>query len=137
MLLQYKLFKKCKDLGLTTVLTGDGADELFSGYTRAQKEDTQEFDVMVELPYFHHIRIDRMSMINTIECRNPFLNTELVKYALSIPYELRKNKAILREAYRNEIPFVDVEKKPLRLKGDKEYNIKMINNKFKQLWKTN
>jgi len=131
---QYKLFKKAKELGINTVITGDGADELFSGYTRAQIKDTQQYDVFKELPYFHHIRIDRMSMTHTIECRNPFLSTDIILYALSLKYDERKNKNILRKAYKDLIPFVDVKKKPLRLNNDKEYNKNNINNKFNKYY---
>ncbi len=127
---QYKLFKKAKQLGINTVITGDGADELFGGYGRCLIEDTQRYDIFQELPYFHHIRIDRMSMMHTIEARNPFLSTEIILFALSLPYNKRKGKSILKEAYRDLIPFVDMKKKPLRLKGDKQYNIENINSKF-------
>jgi len=127
---QYKLFKKAKQLDINTVITGDGADELFGGYNRCLLEDTQRYDVFKELPYFHHIRIDRMSMAHTVEARNPFLSTEIILFALSLPYKERKGKSILRNAYRDLIPFVDMDKKPLRLKGDKEYNINNIKDKF-------
>jgi len=75
-------------------------------------------------------------MHHTIECRNPFLSTELILYALNIKHEKRKNKKILREAYRDLIPFVEMEKKPLRLKQDKEFNIKTIEEKFYRYYGT-
>lgn len=127
---QYKLFKKAKELGINTVITGDGADELFGGYGRCLMQDTQKYDMFKELPYYHHIRIDRMSMTHTIEARNPFLSTDVILFALALDYKERKGKKILKDAYRDLIPFVDIEKKPLRLKGNKQYNIENINNKF-------
>lgn len=120
---QYKLFKRCKELGLYTVLTGDGADELFGGYTRAAKENTYDYDVFMELPYYHHVRIDRCSMAHTVECRNPFLATDIINFSSKLVQPERTGKKILKDIYREKIPFVDSIKKPLRPTGDKDYNI--------------
>ena len=126
---QYLLFKKAKELGLYTVLTGDGADELFSGYTRALEGDTQEYDVFSELPYYHHIRIDRVSMMHTVEARNPFLSSDIINYALKTKYADRVGKKNLREIYKKHFD-TSVKKKPLRYKGDKDKNLNLTQETF-------
>lgn len=132
---QYLLFKKCKQLGLNTVLTGDGSDELFGGYNRAIHSDTFEYDVFKELPYYHHIRLDRCSMAHTVECRNPFLSTPIINYARYLKRENRVGKRILKEIYRDKIPFVDADKKPLRPIGTKQENLDNANKYFNYAFK--
>lgn len=51
---------------------------------------------------------DKASMVNSVEIRSPYLDWNFFQYALAIPGNLKvqggKNKAILRDAYQNEIP---------------------------------
>ena len=116
---QYCLFKNSSN---TVILTGDGADELFSGYNRAQLCDTQEYDVKTELPYYHHIRLDRCSMAHTKEARNPFLSKDVISFAMNCSYKRRKGKSLLKEIYRGLIPKEIIERPKLPLRdGNKEY----------------
>lgn len=126
---QYLLFKKCKELGINTVLTGDGSDELFSGYNRALYEDTFDYDFYSELPYYHLIRIDRISMGFTIEARNPFLSSDIINFAISTSYNDRIGKKILRDIYSCYFD-TSIIKKPLRWKSDKESNMELVKNNF-------
>jgi len=121
----YLLFKSCKH---SLVLTGDGADEFFSGYKRSEKEDTWRYDVFKELPYFHNIRLDRMSMMFTKEARSPLMSSSLLNFSKKVKWKDRINKKILREAYRGILPdyVIDGEKKPLRLDNDKDKNRDLI-----------
>jgi asparagine synthase (glutamine-hydrolysing) len=120
---QYYLFKDIKD---KIVLTGDGADELFSGYKRNQFYDSQKSDVFQELPFYHLVRIDRMSMNFTIECRNPFLGHDVVRAALQLPFDKRKNKKILKEEFKDLIPdeIILREKNPLKIKSIRDNELK-------------
>lgn len=43
--------------------------------------------------------VDRLSMANTLEVRLPFLDNDLVDYALKLPNDFKKDKLILREAF--------------------------------------
>ncbi len=95
------------------VLSGEGADELFSGYDYLKEiDDPIELDkeLIRVINNLHHIglqRGDRMSAANGIEVRTPFLDRELMEYALRIPTEWKMlqtpqgiiEKWILREAF--------------------------------------
>ncbi len=116
---QYNLFKAVKEQsGHRIVISGDGADELFGGYRRIDQYDSQGSDVLQELTYYHLPRLDRMSMAHTIELRNPFLNHELVKFAMSLPFELRKNKKVLKDCFAGIVPQEIIERKKAPLKNE-------------------
>jgi len=54
------------------------------------------------------MKLDKMSMLNSLEARAPFLDYRLVEYALTVPddYRIRMGieKHILRESFRNLLP---------------------------------
>lgn len=93
------------------VLSGEGADELFSGYDYLQLIDDEEAlqrELVRVLNSLHNInlqRLDRMSMAHALEGRVPFLDRDLVSFALRIPARLkatsdgRMEKHILRSAF--------------------------------------
>jgi len=97
-------------------LTGDGADELFGGYGRARRYDSQASDLWHELVAWHLPRLDRVMARNLIEVRSPFLARRVVSMALALPRELRINKRVLRELFCGDLPpsVIDQPKRPLR-----------------------
>ena len=98
------------------MLTGEGADELYAGYSYLQRyndaEGLQE-ELIKITEALHNTNLqrgDRMSMAHGLEARVPFLDVDSVSLALSIPpeWKLQKNgnpaKNLLRRAYEGLLP---------------------------------
>lgn len=78
------------------VLTGEGADELFAGYTyhHDYAEDPRALadELTRSLGAMHNInlqRVDRVTMSESLEARTPFLDRDLIVFAQSIPADLK------------------------------------------------
>ncbi|MBI3910819.1 MAG: asparagine synthase B [Armatimonadetes bacterium] len=101
------------------ILTGEGADELFAGYTYYKDiHDPQALhrELRRSVTALHNInlqRVDRMTMAHGIEGRVPFLDTAMIELAGIIPPELklcedargrRVEKWVLRQACEDLLP---------------------------------
>lgn len=104
------------------VLTGEGADELFAGYTYhhsyARKPRALADELTRSLGAMHNInlqRVDRITMAQGLEARTPFLDRDLIDFAQSIPASLKMKivdevsgetteKWILRKACEDLLP---------------------------------
>ncbi len=101
------------------ILTGEGADELFAGYTYYRDyEDYGDLhnELRRSVSAMHNVnlqRVDRMTMAHSIEGRVPFLDTALIDLALRIPPELKLlreegkrpvEKWVLRKAFEDLLP---------------------------------
>lgn len=115
---QYHLFDAIKKGSSTRiVISGDGADELFGGYRRINEYDSQQSDIFHELTSYHLPRLDKLSMAHTLELRSPFLNHDIVRFALHLPFEERKNKKILKDTFKGLVPDSVIQRKKLALKN--------------------
>ena len=98
------------------VLTGEGADELFAGYAY-MSEITDADDLHDELERtvrgLHNLnlqRCDRVTMAHGLEARVPFLDREVIAWALRLPPEAKLSgpgqpeKRLLREAFAGRLP---------------------------------
>lgn len=78
------------------VLTGEGADELFAGYTyhHAYVDNPRALadELTRGLGTMHNInlqRVDRVTMAESLEARTPFLDRDLIEFAQSVPATLK------------------------------------------------
>jgi len=103
--------KLAKEKGLKTLMTGDGGDELFAGYSYMLKMD--DLDVYIrQLAKRMHFVAGELAHYLGMELSQPYLDQDFVKLALDIKPELKVvtekgvtwGKWILRKAFENALP---------------------------------
>jgi asparagine synthase (glutamine-hydrolysing) len=103
--------------GIETLLSGEGGDEMYCGYTYLKGVPYDELfqHQMTCFGYLHSnaaLRLDRMNQCNSLRVVAPLISGELFEHMLSIPseYKLRQEgdrfneKWILKKAYENDLP---------------------------------
>ncbi len=110
-------------------LCGEGSDELFGGYHLLKdikdiKERQKMMDKLVNIAYNTGLRrLDRGWLCNSVDYRTPFLDSYIIAFSKSIPIEWKihgteqTEKWILREAFRDRLPQVIIDRKKLRFAG--------------------
>jgi len=106
-----------KQVGVKVVLCGEGSDEIFAGYKvlrdlRYRELHDASWQLLDNLHKTELQRLDRMSMAVSLEARVPFLDRDLVEYALNLPstVKIRRQgdrlieKWILRQAFDGILP---------------------------------
>ncbi|MGP4020222.1 asparagine synthase (glutamine-hydrolyzing) [Saccharopolyspora sp. 5N708] len=96
------------------VLTGEGADELFAGYGYYHQSHAEDLapELTRTIGALHGLnlqRCDRVTMAHGLEARVPFLDTDVVAHAMSLPPEMKLledgvEKAHLRRAFTGWLP---------------------------------
>jgi asparagine synthase (glutamine-hydrolysing) len=65
-------------------------------------------DLKLRVPELLLMRVDKMSMAHSLECRVPFLDHRLVEYAMSLPESVRcpglRLKGILKDEFKDFLP---------------------------------
>ncbi|MDE1726580.1 MAG: asparagine synthase [Thaumarchaeota archaeon] len=109
----YLTMKNAKKDGLRSIMTGDGADELFAGYNFFQRMQPLELQKDLERIWkVMHFPSLSISKALGIELQMPFLDKKVVEYAKSIPSELKVHdengkkygKWILRKTFEKTLP---------------------------------
>jgi asparagine synthase (glutamine-hydrolysing) len=124
-IVMYIAIKAAKENGCTGIITGDGGDELFAGYSfflRKQKEELQ--NDLERIWKIMHFPTQKIGLALGIKIDSPFLDDRVAKYAKSIPADLKVReengkkygKWILRKAFEDLIPksIVWREKSPMQ-----------------------
>jgi asparagine synthase (glutamine-hydrolysing) len=106
----------CKAIHKTTdikvLLTGEGSDELTSGYLyfhnapSPQESHLENIRLLKDIHRFDGLRVDRAMSCHGLEVRIPFLDPEFVELYLSLPKHIRMasygmEKQLFRDAFIN------------------------------------
>ncbi len=109
--------KLARQKGVKLMLSGEGSDEIFAGYSYLKKL-SREKEIRAELfklvNSLHHTglqRVDRMNAAHGLECRLPYLKHSLVEFAMALPLEWKlcrsshiiQDKWILRKAFEDRL----------------------------------
>ncbi len=109
----YLTMKNAKNDGFKSIVTGDGADELFAGYRFFQRMSQSELQKDLERIWkIMHFPSMSISKALGIALQTPFLDEKIVEYAKSIPSELKVHeendkkygKWVLRKTFENMLP---------------------------------
>jgi len=109
----YLAIKWVKDHGLQSIVTGDGADELFAGYSFLIKKDENEIEKEIQrISSIMHFPTQKIGKFFGVQVESPFLDKKIIEYAKSIPIKLKVNtkndkkygKWILRKIFESKIP---------------------------------
>ena len=113
----YLISKYAAEMGFEVLLSGEGGDEVFCGYTYLKSFPLEElFARQMECIGFLHnnasLRLDRMNLCNSVKVVAPLISGELLAYAMTIPSEYKQRpdgdgrveKWIFRKAYEQDLP---------------------------------
>ena len=109
----YLSIKKAKEIGGKSIITGDGADELFAGYSFLMNMTDEKLEKELErIERIMHFPTQKIGEYLGIKIESPFLDQKVIDYAKKIPVNLkvkmenerRWGKWILRKTFENYIP---------------------------------
>jgi asparagine synthase (glutamine-hydrolysing) len=102
-----------KKKGVDSVITGDGADEIFAGYNFLLKKSNDEIDQELErIKKIMHFPSRNIAESLNMKVETPFLNEDVIKFSNSIPISRKINvkedkkygKWILRKTFEKDLP---------------------------------
>jgi len=105
----YFALKLARRSGISSIMTGDGADELFAGYSYMAKLSPKDLGRYIRrLSQNWHFSASELGKALGVEIRQPFLDEDFVRFALEISPELKVKdgvgKYILRKSFEGLIP---------------------------------
>lgn len=114
----YLISRQAREEGYEVLLSGEGGDEIFCGYSYLKDLPTSEIanEQIKCLSYLHNnaaLRLDRMNQCHSIRVITPLISSELLDYALALPTDVKLHsdesgnqieKWIFRKAYESDLP---------------------------------
>lgn len=109
----YLAIKWAKENGEKSIITGDGADELFAGYHfLINKPETELDEEIKRVCSVMHFPTQKIGEALGVKVESPFLNERVIEFAKKIPANLkvrnentkRHGKWILRKTFERYIP---------------------------------
>jgi asparagine synthase (glutamine-hydrolysing) len=109
----YIYLSRLKKKGINSVITGDGADEVFGGYNfLLKKSDNEIEDELKRIKKIMHFPSKDIARSLDMEVETPFLNEDMIKFSdnLSVSKKINSKegkkfgKWILRETFEEYLP---------------------------------
>jgi asparagine synthase (glutamine-hydrolysing) len=105
----YFALKLARESGISSIMTGDGADELFAGYSYMAELPPEDLERYIRrLSQNWHFSAGYLGRALGIAIKQPFLDEDFVRFALEISPELKVKdgvgKYILRRSFEDLIP---------------------------------
>ena len=121
----YIYLKSLKDIGINSVITGDGADEVFAGYNFLLKKNEDELvSELSRIKKIMHFPSKEIGESLNMKVEMPFLDNAVLEFSENITISEKINtkdgnrfgKWILRKSFENDIPYSIVwrEKSPMQ-----------------------
>ena len=109
----YIYLNSLKKKGVKSVISGDGADEIFAGYNFLLKKSNDELDgELKRIKEIMHFPSKVIAESLNMKLETPFLNQDVIKFSNDIPISKKINlkngkkfgKWILRETFQKDLP---------------------------------
>ena len=122
----YLAIKWAKENGEKSIITGDGADELFAGYSFLINKPEEELEEEIKrVCSIMHFPTQKIGKALGISIESPFLNDTVVKLAKKIPANLKvkneKEKDMVNGFYVKHLRNIS----HIKLHGEKNHQCKM------------
>jgi len=105
----YLALKLAGESGISPIMTGDGADELFAGYSYMAELPFEDLERYIKrLSQNWHFSSGYLGKALDVEIKQPFLDKDFVRFALEIRPELKVKdgvgKYVLRKSFEDLLP---------------------------------